>query len=102
MHAYKGTWFYEAQIGALVFQLRHSDHEDEVPGPRVRVWRDPFAGVARRLDDRLVANEHAGWDYVAIASRSEPTLRERFRFRLLCIENAILRALTEGGSLSWR
>lgn len=103
MHAYKGTWFYEAQVGALVMQVRHSG---EVDGPFVRLWHDPMWWHASRLRAwlraRLAVNEELGWEYVATHSRTEPTLGMRLRFRLLCAEQTFLRAITEGGSLSWR
>ena len=37
--AFKGSFFYELQLGPLVVQWKHSELVD---GRQLRVWRDPF------------------------------------------------------------
>lgn len=38
---FKGAWFYEAQIGPLVLQLRHAKGR-EYGFRRAQAWRDPL------------------------------------------------------------
>lgn len=37
---FKGTFFYELQVGPLVFQLKRRDNS--YPHKRLTVWRDPL------------------------------------------------------------
>ncbi len=61
--------------------------------------------MKRWLHARMTANDEAGWEYVALVSRTEPTLADRVWFLRLRMEHVVLRALeaiVTGGSLSWR